>query len=92
MEILFIFAFTIVLAAGFITNWLVIGTWVDLNIPISIGFGLLGIFVYIEGRVENPVLDLNVFRENRAYSLFNLTALINFSATYSLTFLLSIYN
>ncbi len=60
-------------------------------LPIGIGIALLVVFAYIEDRVENPVLDLNVFRTNRAYTLFNLTALINFSATFSLTFLLSMY-
>ncbi len=60
-------------------------------LPIAIGLVLLGVFIYIEENVENPVLDLSVFRTNRAYSLFNIAALINFSATYSLTFLLSMY-
>lgn len=60
-------------------------------LPIAIGVILMAVFVYIEGNVENPVLDLGVFKSNRAYSLFNITALINFSATFSLTFLLSMY-
>jgi len=60
-------------------------------LPIAIGLVLLGVFVYIEEHVENPVLDLSIFLSNRRYSLFNIAALINFSATYSLTFLLSMY-
>jgi EmrB/QacA subfamily drug resistance transporter len=60
-------------------------------LPIGIGLVLMGVFAYIEGKVENPVLDLDVFKKNRAYTLFNITALINFSATFSLTFLLSMY-
>jgi EmrB/QacA subfamily drug resistance transporter len=60
-------------------------------VPIVIGVILMATFVYIEEHVENPVLDLGLFRNNRAYSLFNLAALINFSATFSLTFLLSMY-
>jgi EmrB/QacA subfamily drug resistance transporter len=60
-------------------------------LPITIGLVLLGIFVYIENKVENPVLDLSIFLSNRRYTLFNISALINFSATYSLTFLLSMY-
>lgn len=60
-------------------------------LPIAIGLVLLGIFVYVENHVENPVLDLNIFLANRRYSLFNIAALINFSATFSLTFLLSMY-
>lgn len=60
-------------------------------VPIAIGLVLLGVFIYIENNVENPVLDLSIFLSNRRYSLFNISALINFSATYSLTFLLSMY-
>jgi len=60
-------------------------------LPIALGLIFMAVFIYIEGRVENPVLDLGVFKSNRAYSLFNIAALINFSATFSLTFLLSMY-
>ncbi len=60
-------------------------------LPIAAGIALTTVFVYIEERVENPVLDLNLFRSNLAYTLFNISALINFSATFSLTFLLSLY-
>ena len=60
-------------------------------LPIAVGLVMLGVFVYIEEHVENPVLDLSIFRKNPVYSLFNISALINFSATFSLTFLLSMY-
>jgi MFS family permease len=60
-------------------------------LPISIGLVLLCVFIFIEGKVENPVLDLKIFQRNIPYSLFNVSALINFSATFSLTFLLSMY-
>lgn len=58
---------------------------------ILVGLALLGAFIYIEGRAENPVLDVNLFRSNRAFSFSNLAALINFSATYAMTLLLSMY-
>lgn len=60
-------------------------------LPIGIGVALTALFIYIEGRVENPVLELSIFKTNKAYTLFNITALINFSATFSITFLLSMY-
>ena len=60
-------------------------------LPIAIGVTLTALFVVIEGRVDNPVLDLNLFRSNLPYTMFNVSALINFSATFSLTFLLSLY-
>jgi EmrB/QacA subfamily drug resistance transporter len=55
------------------------------------GLALLGAFIYIESRAENPVLDVNLFRSNKAFSFSNLAALINFSATYAMTLLLSMY-
>jgi EmrB/QacA subfamily drug resistance transporter len=60
-------------------------------LPIAVGLVMIGVFTYIEEHVDNPVLDLGIFRANRVYSLFNVSALINFSATASLTFLLSMY-
>ena len=60
-------------------------------LPIAAGVVLMALFAYIEDRVEHPVLDLNMFKSNKAYTMFNISALINFSATFSLTFLLSLY-
>ena len=47
--------------------------------------------LYVERRAENPVLDIRLFTGNRAFALSNLAALINYSATHSVTFLLSLY-
>jgi len=55
------------------------------------GLVLLGAFIYHEMRVENPILDVNLFLSNRAFSFSNLAAFINFSATYAITLLLSMY-
>lgn len=55
------------------------------------GLILLGAFIYYETRVENPILDVNLFLSNRAFSFSNLAAFINFSATYAMTLLLSMY-
>jgi len=55
------------------------------------GLILLGAFIYYETRVENPILDVNLFLSNKAFSFSNLAALINFSATYAVTLLLSMY-
>jgi len=41
--------------------------------------------------VECPVLDVNLFSENRVYAFSNLAALINYCATFAVTFLLSLY-
>jgi EmrB/QacA subfamily drug resistance transporter len=56
-------------------------------------FGVLGIsaFVKYEIRVKNPVFEINLFRTNRVFAFSNLAALINYSATFAVTFLLSLY-
>ena len=48
-------------------------------------------FVYYEGRQSQPVLDLKLFRGHRTFVLSSLAALINYSATSAVTFLLSLY-
>jgi EmrB/QacA subfamily drug resistance transporter len=55
------------------------------------GLILLCAFIYHETRAENPILDVNLFLSNRAFSFSNLAAFINFSATYAVTLLLSMY-
>jgi len=58
-----------------------------------ITLGLLGIAAFIkwELRVQSPVFDLDLFRKNRVFALSSLAALINYSATFAITFLLSLY-
>jgi EmrB/QacA subfamily drug resistance transporter len=51
--------------------------------------GLLG-FVGWELRLPHPVLDLRLFR-NLVFAFSNLAALINYSATFGVSFLLSLY-
>jgi EmrB/QacA subfamily drug resistance transporter len=54
------------------------------------GVGILT-FIKWEARVEVPVMDISLFRNNRAFVFSNLAALISYSATYAVTFLLSLY-
>jgi EmrB/QacA subfamily drug resistance transporter len=55
--------------------------------------GVLGIFVFVKWEMgaKSPVLDINLFRGNRALALSNLAALIHYSATFAITFFLSLY-
>jgi MFS family permease len=55
--------------------------------------GGLGIFIFMkwEIKVKSPVLDINLFKKNRVFAFSNLAAMINYSATYATTFLLSLY-
>lgn len=64
----------------------IIGAWLILT-------GILGILTFIrwEIKVKNPVLNINIFRNNAVFTFSNLAALINYSATFAVTFLLSLY-
>ena len=55
--------------------------------------GILGLVAFIrwEVRQEYPVLNIAFFRGNTVFRLSNLAALINYSATYAVAFLLSLY-
>lgn len=57
----------------------------------SAGFVVLALFVWWELRIPSPVIQLSLFRHNRVYLFSNLAALINYSATFGLGFLLSFY-
>lgn len=60
---------------------------------VLVGAGLAGIalFLWWETRPVHPLLDVRLFRGNRAFVFSNLAALINYSATFAVTFLLSLY-
>ena len=45
----------------------------------------------ITRKVEFPVLNIQLFRNNRIFAFSNLAALINYSATFAITFMLSLY-
>jgi EmrB/QacA subfamily drug resistance transporter len=55
--------------------------------------GMLSFILLIkwESRVQFPVLDVNLFLHNRVYAFSNLAALISYSATFAVGFLLSLY-
>jgi EmrB/QacA subfamily drug resistance transporter len=55
--------------------------------------GVIGLsaFVRWETRTRSPVLDINLFKNSRAFTFSNLAALINYSATFAVTFLISLY-
>ncbi len=55
------------------------------------GIGLLACFVWWEKKAEQPLLSMDLFTGNAAFALSNLAALINYSATYAVTFLMSLY-
>ncbi|MDY6892529.1 MAG: MFS transporter [Chloroflexota bacterium] len=58
---------------------------------ILVGVAALVAFVWWELRVQSPVLHIDLFRRNVVFAFSNLAALINYSATFAIGFLLSIY-
>lgn len=55
---------------------------------VGLAAGIL--FVLYERRIAFPVLDMKLFTGNRVFAFSNLAALINYSATFAVTFLLSL--
>lgn len=60
---------------------------------ISVSIGILFVIVFIRWmlRSKHPVLNLALFRNNKVFAFSNLAALINYSATSAVGFLLSLY-
>lgn len=55
------------------------------------GIAGLALFIRLELRVPYPVFEVKLFSNNRLFTFSSLAALINYSATFALTFLLSLY-
>lgn len=55
--------------------------------------GALGLwaFTVLEARTPYPILDVGLLRDNRVFALSNLAALLNYAATFGVTFFLSLY-
>lgn len=60
-------------------------------ITMAAGALLLVIFWMLESKSSMPVLETRLFTKNRLFAFSNLAALINYSATFSIIFLLSLY-
>lgn len=52
---------------------------------------LFVLFVLWELRVQWPVFDVKLFKNNRTFAFSSLAALVNYSATFAVTFMLSLY-
>jgi MFS family permease len=57
------------------------------------GVGLAGmaVFIILQLKIPVPVLNIRLFYENRIFGFSNLAALINYAATFAITFVLSLY-
>jgi EmrB/QacA subfamily drug resistance transporter len=68
------------------------------RLPSRLGLALTGAgvaalagFVRVESQAGSPILNLRLFRANRIFLFSNLAALINYSSTWAVGFLLSLY-
>jgi MFS family permease len=55
------------------------------------GAVLLVLFFLFERRVAQPVFEVNLFLRNRLFAFSSMAALINYAATFAVTFLMSLY-
>lgn len=55
------------------------------------GTGGLIFFLVLESHTEYPVLNVTLLRGNRVFAFSNLAALLNYAATFGVTFFLSLY-
>ena len=57
------------------------------------GIGVIGTIAFfrLEKRIVHPVFDVSLFQENRVFAFSSIAALINYSATFAVTFLISLY-
>jgi len=58
---------------------------------IAVSILLCVFFVRTELKASNPMIDVRIFASNKTYTLSNVTALFNYSATFGLGYLTSIY-
>ena len=73
-----IYGFTLLPAMSGV--WLIVGSIIGLSA-----------FVRWEMRIRSPVLDISLFKNSRAFTFSNLAALINYSAIWAVSFLISLY-
>ncbi|HOJ42535.1 MAG TPA: MFS transporter [Syntrophorhabdaceae bacterium] len=61
------------------------------KILILAGIAGMGVFVLWERRARNPIIDMQLFLSNKVFTMSNIAALLNYSATFAIGFLLSFY-
>lgn len=60
-------------------------------ILLSVSAISLIVFIRYEKRAANPIIDVRLIQGNTVFAFSNLAALINYGATFAVTFLLSLY-
>ncbi len=55
------------------------------------GISIMAVFVLVESKTEHPLLDLNLLKKNRLFTLSVSTAFLNYASTYGIVFVMSLY-
>jgi len=55
------------------------------------GLALAGVFAMVEGKAKDPVIRVSMFTHDSVFTLSNLAALLNYGATFAISYLVSIY-
>ena len=56
-----------------------------------LGIVLAGVFIAVERKVEHPLIKIEMFSEDREFTLSNIAALLNYGATFAISYLISLY-
>jgi len=56
-----------------------------------LGIASIFLFIYIEDKVQNPILNVNVLKSNRVLIFSSLASMINYSSTFAISYLMSLY-
>ncbi len=56
-----------------------------------LGVLLLYAFVYVESKISYPIIDVSLMKGNKVLIFSSLAALINYSSTYAISYLMSLY-
>ncbi len=61
--------------------------WIILAAGVALGV----LFIFVERKAEAPVVRISMFSKSRMFTFSNLAALLNYGATYAISYLMSIY-
>ncbi len=76
--------------SSLIYGFSILPDWLGLILVIAGILTITGFAIY-EKKLANPVFNINVFLGNRVFKYSSLSALINYSATFAISFMLSLY-
>jgi MFS family permease len=65
--------------------------WNGAIVLLLAGLIVMASFVFYELHQKSPLIDVGLLRRNMVFAFSNLAALINYSATYAIGFLISLY-